>query len=217
MATSRTRSGSHEAHHARQQGHHEADGEEHDIEQSGTQNHHPPALAGVPDAETDSRDGNQADRPDAVSRYFVYSSASSLNPGPFSPRAPGMHRHRVEANVRQRLPQFRQGARHVIGGGHHDQGADAVLLRPGGGLHAVAAGRGGIAAQRDPIGEARRVDPREAAQRGEVGAAADAAEQQLVGPAARQQVQGQFHPPRPAGQGDDPVGVRWRRFGRPAA
>jgi hypothetical protein len=95
---------------------------------------------------------------------------------------------------------------------HHDQRRDAVLLGPGRGLHPVAAGRGGVTAQRDPLTQGRHVDPGEVAEGGEIGAAADPAEQQPVRPAAGEQMQGQFHPSRPAGQSDNAVGVGRRQF-----
>jgi hypothetical protein len=96
---------------------------------------------------------------------------------------------------------------------HHDQRRDAVLLGPGRGLHPVAAGRGGVTAQRDPLTQGRHVDPGEVAEGGEIGAATDPAEQQPVRPAVGEQMQGQFHPSRPAGQSDNAVGVGRRQFG----
>ncbi len=160
-----------------------------------------------------SRLGNQADRPDAVSRYLVYSAASTRQLTPFSTLPPvppdpaGSGYSRTSGSAWRNSASARGNVKRR---GDHDQRTDPVLLRPGRGLDAIAAGRGSIAPHGDPIGEWSGVDPGQSPQRRQIAAAADTTQQQPIRPARGQQTKRQLHPPGPAGQRHDAVGMRRR-------
>ena len=108
-------------------------------------------------------------RPTSASRtrtsaatYLAYSDSSSRSVAPLVHHGSSRHLSPTTANgisvdIRHRMRQFDDGARHVVVRGHHDQRLEAALARPAPGLRGIAAGVDGGAVEIDAAAQQRLV------------------------------------------------------------
>ena len=164
---------------------------------------------------TRSRPASASRTRTSAATYLTYSDSSSRKrraTGPPRLVAPFVadHRERNQRDIRHRVRQFDDRARHVVIRRHHDQRFEAALVRPAPRLRRVAAGVDGGTVEIDAAAQQRLVVGQRARNvAGRVGRM-HAGDQQPLAIAAGQQFHRIGNPRRAAGQHHDAVGVAVR-------